>query len=138
MSARFVLACSALATVVLAAAAGDQSSDHPPPVVARGGPTTVERPAVALSSRLAAPEPDCNPLANLRPQNPLPEPGHMPPGSTMARITERGQLVIGIGQGTYRSLSGTRTYGRRDSTSTSCGTSPRRSWAIATEWCSGR
>ena len=101
MSIRFALACSALAAVVLAATAGDQSSDHPAPTAAQRGPTTVEHPVATLPPQRAPTAPDCNPLASLRPQNPLPESGHMPPGSTMARIAERGQLVVGIGQDTY-------------------------------------
>lgn len=101
MRTRFALACSALATVVLTATTGDQSSDHPAPVAVQHGPTTVERPAAALSPRRAPTASDCNPLASLRPQSPLPEPGHMPAGSTMARIAERGQLVAGIGHDVY-------------------------------------
>jgi polar amino acid transport system substrate-binding protein len=100
MSTRFALACSALA-VVLAATAGDQSSDHPAPTAAQRGPTTVERPVAALPPQRAPTAPDCNPLASPRPQSPLPEPGHMPAGSTMARIAQRGQLVVGIGQDAY-------------------------------------
>lgn len=101
MSTRFALACSALAAVVLATAAGDQSPNHPASAAAQRGPTTVERPAVALSAQRAVTAPDCNPLASLRPQSPLPEPGRMPAGSTMARIAQRGQLIVGIGQDSY-------------------------------------
>ncbi|MGQ0718996.1 MAG: glutamate ABC transporter substrate-binding protein [Pseudonocardiales bacterium] len=101
MSTRFALACSALAAVVLAATAGDQSPDHPASAAAQRGPTTVERPAVALPPQRAATAPDCNPLASLRPQSPLPEPGQMPAGSTMARIAQRGSLVVGITQDAY-------------------------------------
>lgn len=101
MSTRFALACSALAAVVLATTAGDQSSDHPASAAAQRGPTTVERPALAVAPQRAATAPDCNPLASLRPQSPLPEPGRMPPGSTMARLAQRGQLVVGIGQDSY-------------------------------------
>jgi polar amino acid transport system substrate-binding protein len=94
MKTPFALVCSALAAVVLTTTASDQPPDYP-------APATVERPAAALSPRQVPTAPGCNPLASLRPQNPPPESGHMPPGSTMARITERGQLVIGIGQDTY-------------------------------------
>jgi polar amino acid transport system substrate-binding protein len=38
--------------------------------------------------------------ASLRP-GPQPAPGAMPPGSTMAAIAERGQLVVGVDQNTY-------------------------------------
>jgi polar amino acid transport system substrate-binding protein len=38
---------------------------------------------------------------SLRPDGPLPAPGAMPPGSTMARIVERGRLVAGVDQGKF-------------------------------------
>ncbi len=41
----------------------------------------------------------CDAEASLRP-SPLPPPGAMPPGSTMARIAERGRLVVGVDQDT--------------------------------------
>jgi polar amino acid transport system substrate-binding protein len=45
---------------------------------------------------------DCgDPLASLAPSGPLPEPGRMPPGSTMERIVARGKLVVGVDQNTY-------------------------------------
>lgn len=40
-------------------------------------------------------------LASLAPSGPLPEPGRMPPGSTMDRIVARGKLVVGVDQNTY-------------------------------------
>ena len=43
---------------------------------------------------------DCDPEASLRP-GPLPSPGAMPPGSTMAAIAERGRLIVGVDQNTY-------------------------------------
>jgi polar amino acid transport system substrate-binding protein len=43
---------------------------------------------------------ECNREASLRP-GPLPPPGAMPPGSTMAAIAERGRLVAGVDQNTY-------------------------------------
>lgn len=41
---------------------------------------------------------DCNTTAGLRP-TPLPEPRQMPPRSTMARILERGRLIVGTDLG---------------------------------------
>jgi polar amino acid transport system substrate-binding protein len=42
----------------------------------------------------------CDREASLRP-GPLPSPGAMPPGSTMAKIAERGRLIVGVDQNTY-------------------------------------
>ena len=43
---------------------------------------------------------DCDREASLRP-GPLPSPGAMPPGSTMAAIADRGRLIAGVDQDTY-------------------------------------
>jgi polar amino acid transport system substrate-binding protein len=43
---------------------------------------------------------DCDREASQRP-GPLPSPGAMPPGSTMAAIAERGRLIVGVDQNTY-------------------------------------
>ncbi|HET7015390.1 MAG TPA: hypothetical protein VFI65_15845 [Streptosporangiaceae bacterium] len=37
-------------------------------------------------------------MASLRPSGPLPTPGHMPAGSTMAAIYKRGYLIVGVDQ----------------------------------------
>lgn len=42
-----------------------------------------------------------DPLRSYRPSGSLPSPGHMPAGSTMARIAQRGRLVVGVDQNTY-------------------------------------
>jgi polar amino acid transport system substrate-binding protein len=39
-------------------------------------------------------------VSSLRPSNPLPAPGHMPAGSTMAAIYKRGYLIVGVDQTT--------------------------------------
>ncbi|MGH3996220.1 MAG: transporter substrate-binding domain-containing protein, partial [Pseudonocardiaceae bacterium] len=101
MRTRSVLACWMLATVVLALTAGDQASDQPASAVAQREPTPVERPVDASSVWQVSTAPDCNPLASLRPLGPLPQPGQMPSGSTMARIAERGRLVVGVGQDSH-------------------------------------
>jgi polar amino acid transport system substrate-binding protein len=102
VSTRFALACGALAAVVLVTTAGDQWSDHPTsnPVTAGPGLIVAARPA-ALAPRPAAAAPGCNPRASLRPQGPLPAPGQMPAGSTMARIVKRGYLIAGVLDYTY-------------------------------------
>ena len=107
MSIRFALACGALAAVVLAATAtaGDHWLDPvPDAMTAASGSTADARPAAARSTTDALAEPDCTPenlRSSLRPQGPLPEPGRMPAGSTMARIAARGHLIVGIGLDAY-------------------------------------
>jgi polar amino acid transport system substrate-binding protein len=56
--------------------------------------------AHAVSATPATADTDCDPEASLRP-GPLPPPGAMPAGSTMASIAERGHLVVGVDQNTY-------------------------------------
>jgi polar amino acid transport system substrate-binding protein len=43
---------------------------------------------------------NCHPLESLRPSGPLPRPGHMPAGSTMARIYHSRHLIVGVDQTT--------------------------------------
>lgn len=58
----------------------------------------------------SGPSPNCaNPTASLRPPNPMPTPGNMPVGSTMANIVKNGHLVVGVDQNTY-------LFGYRDPT----------------------
>ncbi|WP_460492770.1 glutamate ABC transporter substrate-binding protein [Dactylosporangium cerinum] len=45
--------------------------------------------------------PACDVRASLRPPATLPAPGKMPAGSTMAKIVERGRLIVGIDQNAY-------------------------------------
>ncbi len=58
----------------------------------------------------AAPSDTCDPLASLRPSAQLPPSGQMPAGSTMAKIVQRGRLVVGVSQNAY-------LFGYRDSRS---------------------
>jgi polar amino acid transport system substrate-binding protein len=101
---RLALACSALATVVLAATVSDQWPDHPVPVTAVPGPATAVRPVARSSPGQPPATAECTPqnlLASLRPQGPLPAPGQMPAGSTMASIAKRGYLTVGVLEDTY-------------------------------------
>jgi polar amino acid transport system substrate-binding protein len=92
MSRRFVPLPSVLAALALAATVGCQSVGSP------GAPATAEQPttpsAAAPPSGQAPVAPTCNPRASLRPQGPLPAPGHMPAG--MVRIAQRGYLIAGV------------------------------------------
>jgi len=57
--------------------------------------------SVAAVPTAAAGDQCANPLASLRPPNPLPAPGQMPAGSTMAKIVQRGKLIVGVDQNTF-------------------------------------
>jgi polar amino acid transport system substrate-binding protein len=95
MRARVVLVLFALAL----ATAGCESSTPPAPVTV----APVDAWPAGAQQVTAAPvmgNPDCDREASLRP-GPLPTPGAMPPGSTMAAIAERGRLVVGVDQNTY-------------------------------------
>jgi polar amino acid transport system substrate-binding protein len=58
-----------------------------------GGAQEVTTPPAATNT-------DCDREASLAPLTPMPGPGAMPPGSTMAAIFARGRLIVGVDQGT--------------------------------------
>ena len=94
MRARVVTAL--LALVLAAAGCGSPSV----PVTVTVTPVEVwPSGAQPVTTAPAAGSADCDPEASLRP-GPLPPPGAMPPGSTMAAIAERGRLVVGVDQNT--------------------------------------
>jgi polar amino acid transport system substrate-binding protein len=64
-------------------------------------PEGVQDPAAKSSAGAAATQPCGNPVASLRPSGTLPSPGHMPSGSTMAKIVANHTLRIGVDQNTY-------------------------------------
>jgi polar amino acid transport system substrate-binding protein len=96
MKARWALALVPLLFVAGCGSAGV----HPAPSagVAYPRPLNVQDPASVPASPSA---PACNARASLRPAGALPAPGRMPAGSTMARIVQRGRLVVGIDQNAY-------------------------------------
>ena len=73
----------------------DSSSEVPVPEP----PGIAGSPAPTTSAN--APQSNCDATASLRPTGPLPPPGQMPDGSTMARIVQRGRLIAGVDQNTY-------------------------------------
>jgi polar amino acid transport system substrate-binding protein len=93
------LALVIAATLVSVAACGGTSA---PTGIATANPPV---PANVLTGAKAAkptpPEPQtCDPTQSLRPPASQPSPGHMPSGSTMARIVARGRLIVGVDQTT--------------------------------------
>lgn len=97
MTIRFALASGAMAAVLLAGATADQwaTASRAP-----SGPEPVGYPSGA-SSLEPDTAPTCDLLGSLRPAGPLPEPGRMPAGSTMAGIVERGRLIVAVGPDSY-------------------------------------
>ncbi|GAA3206939.1 glutamate ABC transporter substrate-binding protein [Dactylosporangium siamense] len=63
-------------------------------------PLNVQDPAQSPAPPSTSP-PACDVRASLRPPATLPAPGKMPAGSTMAKIVERGRLIVGIDQNAY-------------------------------------
>jgi polar amino acid transport system substrate-binding protein len=56
--------------------------------------------AGATPGAAAAPDTSCNPRASVKPLATLPQPGHMPAGSYLAKIQANGRLVLGTSQDT--------------------------------------
>ncbi|HEX3488890.1 MAG TPA: glutamate ABC transporter substrate-binding protein [Streptosporangiaceae bacterium] len=67
-------------------------------------PGVAEPTPAGVSTLSPSPSPSsaqtCHPLESLRPSGPLPRPGHMRAGSTMARIYQRRYLIVGVDQTT--------------------------------------
>lgn len=100
MSLRFALVLSAVAAVLLTGTAADHSPNHSVPVSRAPGPESGMYPITVSSSGSEPTTTTCE-LRSLRPQGPLPEPGSMPAGSTMAGIVDRGRLIVAVGPDTY-------------------------------------
>lgn len=87
------------AAVGLAAALAAGCAYSPTPLPASPTPTTSATGGSTASPTVA---PTCDdPLRSYAPDGPLPEPGEMPQGSTMADIHDRGRLVAGVSADTY-------------------------------------
>lgn len=98
-------ALAAVSGVLLAACSsgGGGAAETPPAATAsQPQPPGVAYPTLPpRRSGGAGADQSCDPTASLRPQGALPQPGHMPAGSTMARIQARGRLVAGVDQTKY-------------------------------------
>lgn len=94
-----------MATALALVLAGCGSNLPAQPVDSSSSVTVPEPPGVAgspaPSPSTSAPDTNCDATASLRPSGPLPPPGQMPDGSTMARIVQRGRLIAGVDQNTY-------------------------------------
>ncbi len=95
--------------VALLALAGCGSATTPvggTPSVPAPRPGGAKDQAVLASAAPAAA--NCDPRASFRPLGTLPPAGQMPAGSSMARIVQRGRLIVGVSQDAY-------LFGYRDS-----------------------
>jgi polar amino acid transport system substrate-binding protein len=90
-----------LLLLVTAACAPVPSSAPEITVGSAGAPQPPDAGQVAAPPGSAAAVPECDATASLRPDGPLPQPGAMPSGSTMATIAARGRLIAGVDQNTY-------------------------------------
>ncbi|HEX6345547.1 glutamate ABC transporter substrate-binding protein [Umezawaea sp.] len=91
-----------LLLLLLSAACAPVPSSAPDITVgSAGAPTPGDAAEVGGPPSSAAAVPPCDATASLRPSGPLPQPGAMPPGSTMERIAARGRLIAGVDQNTY-------------------------------------
>lgn len=88
------LVAGVVGTLVALIVTGCSSSAYDPTPLPTPTATASPTPAPSPSGPAA---PVCaDPLASYAPTSPLPAPGAMPAGSTMARIAERGRLVVGV------------------------------------------
>ncbi len=94
MKARFA---AAFAVLLLVAGCGSQAAA---PAVTVSPANVMPGGAAQVTEAPAATNTDCDLEGSLPPLSPMPRPGSMPPGSTMAAIQERGRLIVGVDQGT--------------------------------------
>ena len=86
-----VAAALSAATLLLPGGATAAAPAPPPAAAAPAPPPAAAAPAACAGIR-----------ESLRPEGPLPAPGAMPAGSTMAAIAARGRLIVGVDQGKFR------------------------------------
>lgn len=87
-----------LTALAVALVAGCSPQAAPAPVTVQ--PVIPEPAGIVEAAGAAGGDTSCDAEASLRP-GPLPTPGNMPPGSTMARILDRGKLIVGVDQNQY-------------------------------------
>lgn len=96
MNLRVVVALSVFAVVT----AGCGSTPPPPAPVSIAAVDTRPAGVEEVTQPPATASTGCDRDSSLRP-GPLPAPGAMPPGSTMAAIAERGYLIVGVDQNQF-------------------------------------
>jgi polar amino acid transport system substrate-binding protein len=99
-----IVTCVAACVIgILVAACGAGPGQVTVPDGAEPSPpgVAVQRSAASASNPLGLTQSCRHPLESLRPSGPLPSPGHMPAGSTMAAIQKRGYLIVGVDQTIY-------------------------------------
>ena len=95
----------ALAAALMTAACADTSGAT---LVTIGAGTSVAPPLPAKvstgagpTSSSTSPPPTCNPVASYPPLSPMPAPGAMPAGTTMAALQKKGTITVGVDENTY-------------------------------------
>lgn len=91
LSSRALAASLGSAVILLTTACGYAPTPLPDPP---------ETPAPTSAAPAAPPECD-NPTQSYDPLSPMPDPGQMPAGSTMAEIQDRGRLIVGTSADTF-------------------------------------
>jgi polar amino acid transport system substrate-binding protein len=95
MNRRLLAALALVAAVAIGCSSTDAASRNSLAALSVQATTTT---TVATPPTTA---PACSdPTASLRPTGPIPAPGAMPAGSTMAKIASRGRLIVGVDQNT--------------------------------------
>jgi polar amino acid transport system substrate-binding protein len=88
-------------SVATAACSGPRLAD-PPAVTAAPTTTTPAPPAPECTAEEEAEEAELDATRSYEPDGPLPPPGEMPTGSTMAEISDRDRLIVGVSADTLQ------------------------------------